>query len=43
MIGYVFRYNSGKCSGEISGNMIGYGSGEVDGNTLKYDSGKQLG
>jgi hypothetical protein len=39
----VFGYNSGKCLGEILGNMIGYGSGEVDGNTLEYDSGKQLG
>jgi hypothetical protein len=43
----VSRYNSGKHSGKIPGNMLEYGScsdsGEALGNTLGYDSGKVLG
>jgi hypothetical protein len=43
----VSRYNSGKCSGKILSNMLGYGpssnSGEALGNMLRYDSGKVSG
>jgi hypothetical protein len=39
---YVSRYNSSKRSGQILGNMLGYGSSSDSGNTLRYDSGKIL-